>query len=162
MTQQLLEVQKDFAQDIKEGLQQNPKKLPSKYFYNAEGDRLFQEIMKLDEYYLTRAEHQIIQQNKAEILRSFLGNDENFRLIELGAGDGTKTGTLLRHFADAGTNFVYSPIDISENVLMLLEDKLKKEIPKLRVDAIQGEYFKALAGLNENHYTKEVVLFLGS
>jgi len=162
MTQQFLEVQKDFAQEILEGLQQTPKRLPSKYFYNAEGDRLFQKIMKLDEYYLTRAEHQIIQDNKAEILRSFLGKDENFRLIELGAGDGTKTGTLLRYFVDVKTNFIYSPIDISENVLIQLENKLKHAIPNLKVDPIQGDYFKALAELNDNHYTKEVVMFLGS
>lgn len=162
MTQQLLEVNKDFAQDILSGLKQTPKRLPSKYFYNAEGDRLFQKIMELDEYYLTRAEHEIIQYHKSDILKAFLGADRNFRLIELGAGDGTKTGTLLKHFVNSNTDFVYSPIDISENVLVQLEGKLKNAIPNLKVAPIQGEYFKALAELNENHHTKEVVLFLGS
>lgn len=162
MTQQLLEVQKDFAREILKGLERTPKCLPSKYFYNAEGDALFQKIMELDEYYLTRAEHQIINEHKAEILTSFLGSDNNFRLVELGAGDGTKTRTLLGHFVQVGTDFVYSPIDISENVLQQLEERMVQAIPDLQIEYIQGEYFDALSELNENHLTKEVVLFLGS
>ncbi|WP_420388026.1 L-histidine N(alpha)-methyltransferase [Roseivirga sp.] len=162
MTQQLLEVQKDFAREILKGLERTPKCLPSKYFYNAEGDALFQKIMELDEYYLTRAEHQIISEHKAEILKSFLGTDNNFRLVELGAGDGTKTRTLLEHFVQVGADFVYSPIDISENVLQQLEERMVEAIPDLQIEYIQGEYFNALSELNENHLTKEVVLFLGS
>lgn len=158
---QTLEINSIFAQDIRDGLQRSPKRLPSKYFYNAEGDRLFQKIMGLDEYYLTRSELQIIERRKADILQSFLGKDNSFRLIELGAGDGTKTRVLLEHFVDAGADFIYSPIDISENVLHQLSKNVKQSIPELNIDPIQGEYFQALSEL-KGHSGKEVVMFLGS
>lgn len=158
---QTLEINSTFAKDILNGLQQSPKRLPSKYFYNAEGDRLFQRIMALDEYYLTRSELQIIESRKADILQSFLGKGNSFRLIELGAGDGTKTKVLLEHFVNAGTDFVYSPIDISENVLQQLSETVKQSIPELKIEPIQGEYFQALGEL-KGHSGKEVVMFLGS
>lgn len=158
----LTEAQKSFAQDILNGFQQSPKRLYSKYFYNAEGDRLFQEIMKLDEYYLTRTEEKIIKLNREQILNTFSGSDNSFRLIELGAGDGTKTKILLDHFAQLKTDFIYSPIDISENVLVQLKASIEKELPSVKVEPIQGDYFKALAELKQNHLQKEVVLFLGS
>lgn len=160
--EQTFEVNTIFAEDILEGLSQTPKKLPSKYFYNAEGDRLFQKIMALDEYYLTRAELEIVSTHKAEILKVFLGTDNSFRLVELGAGDGTKTKVLLEHFVQSATDFVYSPIDISQSVLNQLEESILKAVPNLTLEAIQGDYFKALSELNSNQLQKEVVMFLGS
>ncbi len=157
-----IEVNKTFAKDVVNALNQTPKQLPSMYFYNAEGDRLFQKIMALDEYYLTRAEMEIVKSHRAEILKSFLGGDANFRLVELGAGDGTKTKVLLEHFVNEGTDFVYSPIDISQSVLNQLEEGVLKAVPNLKIDCIQGDYFKALSELNSNHLQKEVLLFLGS
>lgn len=151
-----------FALDVKEGLSQSPKTLSSRYFYDERGDELFQKIMDLDEYYLTRAEFEIFVRQKKEILQAFLGEDKTFRLVELGAGDGTKTKVLLAHFTNEQVPFTYSPIDISGNVLSLLEEDLKSNIPSLKVEPIEGEYFKALEELNKNHDTKEVVLFLGS
>ncbi len=159
---ELIEAQKSFAQDIIQGLKESPKRLSSKYFYNAEGDRLFQKIMGLDEYYLTRTEEKIIKENKENILKSFLGNDESFRLVELGAGDGKKTKILLNHFMQSKVDFVYSPIDISENVLRQLKASIHKELPEVKVEPIQGDYFSALGKLKENHLQREVVLFLGS
>jgi L-histidine N-alpha-methyltransferase len=152
----------DFAKDVRDGLQQQPKTLSSKYFYNAIGDMLFQKIMELDEYYLTRSEFEILEEQKEAILEAFLGQDESFRLVELGAGDGTKTKLLLKHFVKEKVNFAYSPIDISQHVLDNLADDLKRQLPSLRVEPIQGEYFAALETLKRNHDLKEVVLFLGS
>lgn len=148
--------------DIKEGLNRSPKTLPSRYFYNDIGDELFQKIMDLDEYYLTRAEFEIFVRQKTEILNAFLGDKESFRLVELGAGDGTKTKVLLAHFMNEQVSFTYSPIDISGSVLESLKEDLKQEIPSLKVEPVVGEYFKALEELSENDDTKEVVLFLGS
>ncbi|WP_422354867.1 L-histidine N(alpha)-methyltransferase [Roseivirga pacifica] len=156
------EVLSEFASDVKEGLLQFPKRLPSKYFYNEKGDYLFQQIMHLEEYYLTNAEFEVFEENKAEILKAFLGGDGEFRLVELGAGDGTKTKVLLNHFVSKGTKFTYSPIDISGSVLDGLTNALSQEIPALSVEPIKGDYFKALAGLKRNNSMKEVVLFLGS
>lgn len=151
-----------FAQDVHTGLTTSPKCLSSKYFYDETGDQLFQSIMRLGEYYLTRSEYEIFENQKEKILKGFLGNGGSFNLIELGAGDGTKTKVLLKHFTERGVDFSYSPIDISQHVLDLLSDDLKKSIPKLKVNAIQGDYFDALTKLNQNNFQKEVVLFLGS
>jgi dimethylhistidine N-methyltransferase len=151
-----------FAKEIEKGLSSNPKVLSSKYFYDEEGDKLFQTIMGLGEYYLTRAEFQIFDEQKEAILKSFLGSDKSFSLIELGAGDGTKTKVLLQHFIAQEINFNYFPIDISNNVLKVLSNDLSKSLPELKVNPIQGDYFEALAKLNQKHNHKEIVLFLGS
>ena len=162
MSKTLTEVNAEFAEDVRKGLTQKPKSLSSKYFYNAIGDLLFQKIMELDEYYLTRSEFEIFSEQKEEVLKAFLGNDESFRLVELGAGDGTKTKVLLEYFVEEGTDFTYSPIDISGHVLNTLEEDLAQQLPELKVEPIQGDYFAALEELKRRHDLKEVVLFLGS
>ncbi len=151
-----------FAEDVRQGLLQTPKTLSSKYFYDEQGDKLFQTIMGLGEYYLTRCEYEIFSEQKEAILKSFLGNDDSFRLVELGAGDGTKTKVLMDHFLQAGADFTYNPIDISQNVLDQLKADLSTVLPELEVEPIQGDYFDALGELNRHHSRKEVVLFLGS
>lgn len=151
-----------FALDVKNGLEQFPKTLSSRYFYDEKGDELFQSIMALDDYYLTRAEHEIFVRYKDEILKRFAGADNTFRLIELGAGDGTKTKVLLSHFLEEKASFTYSPIDISGSVLKQLKEDLQKELPALQVEPVVGEYFSALEVLAKNNTMREVVLFLGS
>lgn len=150
-----------FAQDILAGLTSRPKTLSSKYFYDKKGDDLFQQIMELDEYYLTRCEYEILDRNKTDFLNIFNEGVEKFNLVEFGAGDGFKTKLLLKEFLEKEANFEYVPIDISSNVLEQLEDSLKQELPDLRVRIMQNEYFKALWQL-ENGGARNVVLFLGS
>src|SRR5437764_14121556 len=87
-----------FATDVLTGLSAKPKYLSSKYFYDDEGSRLFQEIMKLPEYYLTGCEMEIFETQTDAIHRAFANGDGKFDLIELGAGDGTKTAVLIDHF----------------------------------------------------------------
>ncbi|MBL3656646.1 L-histidine N(alpha)-methyltransferase [Fulvivirga sediminis] len=152
---------KQFAKDVLEGLNATPKRLSSQYFYDEKGDALFQEIMKLDEYYLTRSEFEIIETNKEQMLQIFKGDEEQFNLIEFGAGDGYKTKVLLSAFVQADTDFSYIPIDISGNVLSLLSESLEKELPDLNVKPMEGEYFSVLKKL-KNTQAKNVVLFLGS
>lgn len=151
-----------FAEDVRDGLMQSPKSLPSKYFYNEKGDKLFQTIMGLGEYYLTRCEFRIFEDQKGEILKYFLKEGEHFRLVELGAGDGTKTKVLLNHFTEEGVDFSYTPIDISQNVLDMLGNDLSETLPDLSFEPLQGDYFEALADLSTDHDTREIVLFLGS
>ncbi|WP_424963241.1 L-histidine N(alpha)-methyltransferase [Ekhidna sp.] len=148
------------AEDVFEGLQAENKYLSSKYFYDAKGDELFQQIMHLDEYYLTRKELEIFQTHKQAILEAINGT-EPFRIIELGAGDGLKTKVLLKHFIDAGVDFTYTPVDISGNVLEILEGNLKAEIPGLKIEPYEGDYFDALAEIAESP-EKDIVFFLGS
>ena len=150
-----------FAQDVQKGLSSSPKYLLSKYFYDAEGDRLFQKIMELPEYYLTRCEEEILQTYSAN-LADFLGN-QPFDLIELGAGDGLKTRVLLEHFQQRKLQYRYFPVDISRNILMHLQEKLHQEWPTLPVFPLEGEYFTALKKLPANDPPiRKVVLFLGS
>src|SRR5438067_8568467 len=96
-----------FAEDVLHGLSSTPKSLSSKYFYDDEGTRLFQEIMKLPEYYLTVCEHEIFQEQADAIYRSFANGDRAFDLIELGAGDGTKTAVLIDHFLNENADISY-------------------------------------------------------
>ncbi|MEM9887347.1 MAG: L-histidine N(alpha)-methyltransferase [Bacteroidota bacterium] len=151
-------VNTSFAKDIAKGLASNPKRLSSKYFYDAKGDVLFQRIMEMPEYYLTNCEFEIFETHK-EALRLAFGS-RAFDLIELGAGDGTKTKILLEHFLAKNTDFDYVPIDISANVLNHLEADLARRWPDLGVKKMAGEYFQGLQQLAGNHRRK-VVLFLG-
>ncbi|SFC92247.1 dimethylhistidine N-methyltransferase [Algibacter lectus] len=151
-----------FKNEVDKGLQADSKTLPSKYFYDKIGDALFVEIMNLPEYYLTRCELDIFQNKTQELIEAFSVSTESyFELIELGAGDGTKTKELLRSLDAQNYNFDYFPIDISSNALNLLEKDLKNELPNLSVQIQEGDYFKVLASLKESKKPK-IVLFLGS
>ncbi|MDQ3535535.1 MAG: L-histidine N(alpha)-methyltransferase, partial [Bacteroidota bacterium] len=131
--EKLLQKNKTFAQDVFEGLSAKPKFLSSKYFYDERGDELFQAIMKLEEYYLTRSEYQIFKQRKDEIATSFADGRKPFNIIELGAGDGYKTKVLLQYFQEQNMDFRYIPIDISANVLDTLKNDLHQNFPGLKV-----------------------------
>lgn len=151
----------DLANDVLAGLAKNPKTLPSKYFYDAAGSRIFQQIMDLPEYYLTRTEFEILEKQKAEICQTFAGKG-TFHLVELGAGDGLKTKILLRQLVKGKITFEYVPVDISGEAMNQLEASLRSEIPELKTDGFTGDYFKALNWLQKNKPGRKVVLFLGS
>jgi L-histidine N-alpha-methyltransferase len=152
-----------FESDIVTGLQANPKRLSSKYFYDKRGSELFEQIMRTDSYYLTRAEYQLFQTEKARILQHFSHDGAPFRLVELGAGDGVKTKILLRHFLEAGADFRYLPIDISGDALQRLEKDLNESFPELHVEGKEGDYFRMLDQLHQGGKgTRKVVMFLGS
>lgn len=149
-----------FAVDVESGLSKYPKQLSSKYFYDAVGDQLFQDIMAMPEYYLTNCEYEIFSEQKVDILEAL--GDHPFELIELGAGDGTKTKILLEHFLREQANFTYRPIDISGNVLEQLITACAQTFPQLEVEAVEGDYIEALAQIHEEHNARrKVVLFLG-
>ncbi|MFI8604030.1 L-histidine N(alpha)-methyltransferase [Cellulophaga baltica] len=151
-----------FLRHVDLGLNSRPKFLSSRYFYDEIGDKLFVKIMNLPEYYLTRAEHEILrEQNNAIISALGVRKDTYFELIELGAGDGTKTKELLKPLVAQGFKFDYLPIDISQHALDDLEENLKKEIPNLSVKTQQGDYFGVLESFKNSEHPK-VVLFLGS
>lgn len=150
-----------FAKEVAEGLQKNPKHLSSKYFYDDKGSELFQEIMKLPEYYLTRCETEIFSQLKSEIISKIANQGERLSIIELGAGDGTKTSILLQEALDQGIDLRYYPLDISSGALNFLEDMMKKSFPQLPISSIHNTYFNGLEELKAQE-GKKLVLFLGS
>ncbi|UII76900.1 L-histidine N(alpha)-methyltransferase [Flagellimonas sp. HMM57] len=151
-----------FEQEVYEGLTAYPKYLSSKYFYDEVGDKLFQDIMAMPEYYLTDCEFTILEENKAKIAELFSKNEEPFSLFELGAGDGKKTKILLRHFIEKNIPFDYRPIDISQNALDQLEESLKEEIPQVEINTLQGTYFDTLRDIGNANGRKKIILFLGS
>ena len=93
--------------EILEGLYQIPKRLPSKYFYDKKGSELFDQICEIDEYYLTRTEWSILNENIDSISDCF---EDDSLLVEFGSGSSTKTRLLLKHIDNLGG---YIPIDIS-------------------------------------------------
>lgn len=151
-----------FRPDVLEGLKTSPKKLSSKYFYDKTGDRIFQEIMAMPEYYLTRCELDIFKNKTADIARLIVPENEPFDLIELGAGDAMKSTFLLKHLVEKGIHFTYMPIDISGNILSILKEKLSRELPDLDIVALEGEYFEMLQKAASLSGRKKVILFLGS
>ena len=158
----LTETQSAFGREVYEGLSAFPKYLSSKYFYDATGDKLFQDIMAMPEYYLTDAEFAIFTEQKSHIAELFIADGSPFSLFELGAGDGKKTKILLNQLVEKKAAFDYRPIDISQNALDSLSDSIRKEIPGVEVNPIQGTYFDTLKDINAATEKRKVILFLGS
>lgn len=151
-----------FLDDVTAGLRQHPKQLQSKYFYDQRGDKLFQEIMTLPDYYLTRCEMDIFENKTAEIAMGISADKTPFDLIELGAGDASKSMHLLRYLKNLDTDFRYMPIDISGNILSVLNEKLNIEVPGLEIVCLEGEYFEMLHKASQLSSRRKVILFLGS
>ena len=160
MDKEAIEVSSPFLRDVVKGLTAKHKYLSSKYFYDEVGDSLFQQIMHMDEYYLTKKEFEIFEGQKQGILDA-IGSDKPFRIIELGAGDGLKTKVLLKFFQNHNIDFTYTPVDISGNVLDILSTNLSSEMPDLKLEPYQGDYFDALSKISDSA-EKDVVFFLGS
>lgn len=155
--------QQRFAEDVRRGLSATPKTLSSKYFYDDEGSRIFQEIMKLPEYYLTRCEFEIFREQTDEIYQAFKNENAQFDLIELGPGDGSKTAVLIDHFLKQGANFSYFPIDISAEALRLVGDSFRTKFPDLTIKEKNGDYFRVLETMKESDADRtKIVFFLGS
>ncbi|WP_205748347.1 L-histidine N(alpha)-methyltransferase [Dyadobacter bucti] len=151
-----------FYQDVIEGLTSEFKRLPSKFFYDQQGDRLFQQIMACDQYYLTRCEAEILKNQREQICETIQNGDTSFEIIELGAGDGTKTVHILDSLSLQGKSFRYLPIDISGNILNELTDNLLAQNPELDIQPLEGEYFQMLDQAVSLSGLHKVVLFLGS
>ena len=158
----LTDTQIRVLEEVIEGLQDTPKHISSKFFYNKVGDELLERIMELPEYYLTRSEYEILGNQKEEILQSIgLNNIES--IIELGAGNAFKTKILLKYLLEQNSDFKFQPIDISQNALNKLGNDLKVEMPNLNFSPLQGEYFEVLKHLkSEKKQKSKLILFLGS
>ena len=150
----------NFSSDVLVGLSRSHKELPSRYFYDEKGSRLFQMITELPEYYLTKCENEILNTQKNKI--SSLMEGQVFNLVELGAGDGRKTSILISHFLKKKLKFKYIPIDISESAMKSLIHFMNKKFPNLTTEGIVAEYFDGVKWLNQLNSNRNIVLFLGS
>jgi dimethylhistidine N-methyltransferase len=151
-----------FLEDVATGLTSEPKRLQSKYFYDAEGDRLFQQIMNCPEYYLTNCEMEIFTRQTDGLAATILEGGQPFDLIELGAGDATKSIHLLKKLLQQKADFTYLPIDISDHVISSLNATLPLSLPGLKIKGLNGEYFEMLEKAAVLSNNRKVVLFMGA
>ena len=126
--------------DARTGLTAEPKSLPPKWFYDAQGSALFDKITELPEYYPTRAEREILRANAAGIAAQTGART----LIELGSGSSDKTRLLLDALRDAGTLRCYVPVDVSEPALAAAGKALSAEYPGLDVRAVVSDFEERL------------------
>lgn len=150
-----------FLRDVVDGLSASPKRLNSKYFYDEKGDKLFQQIMNCPEYYPTNCELEIFRESTHDLAITLKNGFNTFDLVELGAGDATKSSHLLQELMRLGVDFTYMPIDISSGIISYLEASLPEKISGLKVQGLHGEYFEMLEKANQLSARKKVVLMLG-
>lgn len=150
-----------FLNEVLRDLSSSPKTLNSKYFYDEKGDKLFQEIMDCPEYYPTTCEMEIFKERTHELALTLKNGFNTFDLVELGAGDATKSSYLLKELVALGAEFTYMPIDISSSMIAHLEEVLPQKIEGLQIKGLNGEYFDMLEKANQISSRKKVVLMLG-
>jgi dimethylhistidine N-methyltransferase len=143
--------------DVVEGLSQNRKTLPSKYFYDERGSKLFDDICELDEYYVTRTETALMQQQVGDIAAAV---GSNALLVEYGSGSSLKTRLLLRNLiAPAG----YVPIDISGDYLSQVGHSLQAEFPHIEIMPVVADFTKSFEVPSPtSKESRRVIYFPGS
>lgn len=130
----------DLLAEIRTGLGQQQKELPSKLFYDERGSELFEEITRLPEYYLTRAEEALLRHH----VPRWIAELQPRTLVELGAGNACKARGVLDAMRANGGDNVYMPVDISADFLEKTADALRREYPKLEVIPIAADFTRAL------------------
>jgi L-histidine N-alpha-methyltransferase len=146
------------GQDILAGLTQPQKRLPSKFFYDARGSRLFDEICSLPEYYLTRTELSILTRQANEIMTFF--SEDPGDLVELGSGSNQKIRILLDAADDGALGQLrYVPVDISEGALLKAAQELLDLYEELQVLGIIADFTRHLDHLPRG---RKLITFLGS
>lgn len=152
---------REFAYDVLVGLSEKPKRLSSRYFYDDAGSRLFQRIMALPEYYLTDMEREIFEAHKGDIVDTVA--DRPLHVVDLGAGDGSKTSIVLEHLSRRSVDYRYVPIDISEEAMREAVSRVRERIPGIDVEGLVSDYTVGLRWLaQERSERANLVLFLGS
>ena len=151
--------QAEFAEDVRGGLSEQPKHLFAKYLYDDLGSQLFEAICHLDEYYLTRAESEILTRYADEIVESVSGEKT---LIELGSGGASKTRTIIESLLNQQPELLFIPVDISALALENSSRALLRSYSQLRIEAYAADYFDGLAANRNENHGRILGLFLGS
>lgn len=149
----------EFGSSVLAGLNGKPRTLPCRFFYDAAGSELFEQITELDEYYLTRCEQEILESQTDAILGA-LPNGE-FKLVEFGSGSSRKTRLLIEGLLRRQASLNYVPIDISADFLHETAEVLEAGYSGLKVAPIAREYFQAFQLLSMVEGAR-LFLFLGS
>ena len=127
-------------EEIREGLSRPQKELPPKYFYDARGSELFEEITRLPEYYLTRTERALLER----WMPAWTAGLRPRALVELGAGSAAKTRIVLDAMRAAGGGEAYVPVDVSAEFLDQTAAAVRREYPGLRVVPAVADLCQAL------------------
>lgn len=153
----------DDGADVIQGLAEGQKWLPSRFFYDAQGSRLFDAICDLPEYYPTRTEESILVRHADDIAAKTGPVD----IVELGSGSARKTRLLLTAYSERGAlepgaALQYVPIDVSEDALRNSGRDLLHHYRNLRIHGFSGTYEQGLAALPPRLAARRMVIFLGS
>jgi L-histidine N-alpha-methyltransferase len=149
----------EFAEDVRRGLSAEAKSLLPKYLYDELGSQLFEAICRLDEYYLTRAESEILARYAGEIVESVPGDKT---LIEMGSGSASKTREIIEALLSRQRELLFIPVDISATVLENSSRALLRSYPGLRIEGYAADYFDGLSALRLVGRGRTLALFLGS
>ena len=141
--------------DVMVGLTSTPKWLPPKWFYDAEGSELFEQITRLPEYYPTRRERELLQRH-ADRIAAAAGADT---LVELGSGSSEKTRLLLDALQTDGSLRRFVPFDVSDTALVAASLGIAGEYPGIEVHAVLGDFERHLGFLPVGG--RRLVAFLG-
>jgi len=144
-----------FAGDVIDGLSQHPKRLPPKYFYDATGSELFEQITLLPEYYPTRTELSILRDRAGAISAEI---PDGAALVEFGAGATTKVRLLLNECKFSA----YVPVDISGEFLKAQADALRRDFPALDVYPVAADFTTPFALPDQVKAKPKVGFFPGS
>lgn len=147
------------AEDVRRGLTKEPKRFLPKYFYDQLGSQLFEAICLLPEYYLTRAENEILERYADEIVAAVEGHTT---LIEMGSGSASKTRLIIEALLRKQSELVFIPVDISASALDSSSRILLQSYPQLQIEAYAADYFAGLAELGKQKRGRTLALFLGS
>ena len=144
------------AGDIIAGLSAGQRYIPSKYFYDAQGSKLFEDICRLPEYYPTRTEMAILKKITPGLMEGFANRD----LVELGAGSNWKIRILLEAAGESGrATLRYIPVDISQTAVIEATKGLAEDYPELETFGVVADFTSQLAYL-PNHRAR-MYCFLG-
>lgn len=142
--------------DVLEGLQMTPKSLPPKWFYDAVGSDLFDQITRLPEYYPTRAEAEILRARAAEIASA----SEADTLVELGSGTSEKTRVLLDALRARGSLRRFVPFDVDASILSTAAAAIAQEYAGVEIKAVCGDFEEHLTEIPVGG--RRLFVFLGS
>lgn len=160
------------AEDVRRGLSTKPKRFLPKYFYDQLGSQLFEAICLLPEYYLTRAENEILERYSDEIVAEIEGETTqgpraarpraDVALIEMGSGSASKTRLIIEALLRKQDELLFIPVDISASALDSSSRILLQSYPQLKIEAYAADYFAGLAELGKTDRARTLALFLGS
>jgi dimethylhistidine N-methyltransferase len=148
-----------FLRDVLQGLRRSPRQIPCKYFYDDRGSRLFTEICRTREYYITRTEIALLKEILPAIA-ALTGNHAT--VIEFGSGEGRKIRDLLSALPQPSA---YVPIDISAEILLSASHQLQREFPQVAVHPVVGDYTAPIqlpTAVTRNGDGRRLVFFPGS